>query len=227
MWSQARYFSKIVLLAICVALFNAAWAMPLADQNSTNDSKGQRSQRSQKRKKDSKTSDQTKAKIDVNSASKEELDALPGIGDAYAQKIVDGRPYKAKNDLVRKGVLPASAYDKIKDQVTAKQVSKAVSAESSKTAAPQSTPAGSANLNRKPSQKVSPRQARSKLRKPVLRKGWSGLTRIPAYTTVKGTVGTAKPRTANLCPRRTLRRQVIDHPRVDQQKNRSNQREYS
>src|SRR5207248_10648065 len=109
MWSQARYFSKIVLLAICVALFNAAWAMPLADQNSTNDSKGQRSQRSQKRKKDSKTSDQTKAKIDVNSASKEELDALPGIGDAYAQKIVDGRPYKAKNDLVRKGVLPASA----------------------------------------------------------------------------------------------------------------------
>jgi len=156
MWSQARYFSKIVLLAICVALFNAAWAMPLADQNSTNDSKGQRSQRSQKRKKESKTSDQTKSKIDVNSASKEELDALPGIGDAYAQKIIDGRPYKAKNDLVRKGVLPASAYDQIKDQITAKQVSKAVSAESSKTAAPQSTPAGAANAEPQTKSKSEP-----------------------------------------------------------------------
>jgi DNA uptake protein ComE-like DNA-binding protein len=60
--------------------------------------------------------------VDINAASKEELSALPGIGDAYSQKIIDGRPYNTKRDLVTRKIIPQATYDQVKDKIIAHRV---------------------------------------------------------------------------------------------------------
>lgn len=70
------------------------------------------------------TSSSTESKgevIDINSATEDQLMTLPGIGDAYAKAIVDHRPYKAKNDLVKQKVIPKATYNKISKHIIAKQ----------------------------------------------------------------------------------------------------------
>jgi DNA uptake protein and related DNA-binding proteins len=60
-------------------------------------------------------------KLDLNTATEQELSALPGIGDVRSKAIIKGRPYKGKDELVDRKILTQSVYDKIKDQVIAKQ----------------------------------------------------------------------------------------------------------
>ncbi len=64
------------------------------------------------------------AKLDINTATEDQLKVLPGVGDVYAKRIIAGRPYRGKNQLVSKGILPQAVYDKIKDQIIAHHVKK-------------------------------------------------------------------------------------------------------
>lgn len=62
--------------------------------------------------------------LDINTATADQLKALPGVGDVYAKRIIDGRPYTMKNQLTQRGILPQATYDKIKDQIVAHRPAK-------------------------------------------------------------------------------------------------------
>jgi competence protein ComEA len=89
---------------------------------------------------DAKSEKKTATLIDINSASKQELMTLPGIGDAFSQKIIAGRPYRAKNELVQKNIIPQATYDKVADQIIAKQTPAATTAAADKKADKKGTP---------------------------------------------------------------------------------------
>jgi competence protein ComEA len=104
-----KQFTRVLLaLMIVVLSVSAGMSRPLAQDTSSKTS----------------ATAPNGALVDINTATKAQLDALPGIGAVYSQKIIDGRPYARKDDLTRKKIIPAATYAKIKDLIIAKQPAK-------------------------------------------------------------------------------------------------------
>ena len=108
--------NRFVVVAMLAMLVFALGAGPAAAQAKTKPKPAPTAAKSQAGKPAAKAT-----LVDLNTASKQELMAIPGIGDAYSQKSIDGRPYARKDELVTKHIVPQATYDKIKDQLIAKQ----------------------------------------------------------------------------------------------------------
>ena len=100
-------YARLVLLALLTVLFtpSSLWAQKKTEKAPAADA--------------AKTDP-----VDINSATEAQLKELPGIGDAYSKKIVAGRPYANKTQLVSRGILPQATYDKVADKIIAKQAKK-------------------------------------------------------------------------------------------------------
>jgi competence protein ComEA len=109
----------LITLCLCTALIAAG-------ELRANDHAGTPGQATAAKKSEAKSTSQSTSsskRLDLNTATKEQLEELPGIGEKYSQKIMDGRPYRAKTDLVQRHIIPQSTYDKIANLVIAKQTS--------------------------------------------------------------------------------------------------------
>jgi competence protein ComEA len=107
------------LLAACLAC--ALLALPLAAQSKSSTDAKKAATKTAAPAKDTATK-AVGGLLDINTATADQLKELPGIGDAYSKKIVDGRPFARKDQLVSKNIVPQATYDKIKDRIIAKQV---------------------------------------------------------------------------------------------------------
>ncbi len=127
---------KLRKIALYLALMLALSTLPLFAQGTASGSKAPQTS------KPASSATSSSQKIDINSATKDQLDALPGIGSAYSQKIIDGRPYNSKRDLLTRKIVPQSTYDGIQDKIIAHRSSTGKKSDSSMAAPKSNTPAG-------------------------------------------------------------------------------------
>jgi DNA uptake protein ComE-like DNA-binding protein len=116
-----KKFWMFLLTVVLAATMSLAQTKKSADQKAAT-----KTEKSDKKASGALDAGETAAgKIDVNSASQDELEKLNGIGPVTAKKIIDGRPYKTKRDLLTKKVVSQGEYDKIKDSIIAHQTGEA------------------------------------------------------------------------------------------------------
>jgi DNA uptake protein ComE-like DNA-binding protein len=116
---------RLIVALFMLASLSFAQAAPAKSKATTDKAATSDTMSKDSMSKDKAASSDKKTLVDLNSATEAELKALPGIGDAYAGKIVAGRPYANKRQLVSRNIVPESTYKKFADQVIAKQDKKA------------------------------------------------------------------------------------------------------
>jgi len=124
---KARKYCLALVFALVVS------ALPLVAQTSSTTPAAGSTKTSGKSSSTSSKSSSSAGKLDINAATADQLKALPGIDAATAQKIIAGRPYHGKNDLVSKNIITKTEYDSIKDQIIAHHAQGASASSASKT----------------------------------------------------------------------------------------------
>ena len=122
---------KLRNIALYLTLLLAVTALPLFAQSAA--SSGTAGGKATQTSKPMASPTSPSQKIDINSATKDELGALPGIGSTYSQKIIDGRSYNSKRDLLTRKIVPQKTYDGIQDKIIAHRATDAKSKSSTGT----------------------------------------------------------------------------------------------